>query len=186
MGAADLRPPARASIDNAEDVRVGPYRLLRPLGKGGIGHVFAAVHEHLGRHVALKVLSDDAAEDPQLVARFLQEGRALEQLRHPGIVRVHDCGKLPDGSAYLAMDHLEGGTLEAWIRERATPAPLDTALAITWQIADAMVEVHEKGIVHRDLKPSNIILRADRWAAASAQGRRLRHRQGASSRRRPR
>ncbi len=95
------------------------------------------------------------------MARFLQEARALEHLRHPGIVRVHDCGKLEDGTAYLAMEHLQGDTLHAWMRQQDAPGSLDAALAITWQIADAMVEVHEKGIVHRDLKPANVILTPD-------------------------
>jgi eukaryotic-like serine/threonine-protein kinase len=140
---------------------LGPYRLLRPIGKGGIGQVFAAVHEHLGRPVALKVLWPDSAEAPQLVARFLQEGRTLEQLRHPGIVRVYDCAKLENGTAYLAMEHLQGDTLRVWMHQKSAPASLEAALAITFQIAEAMVEVHEKGIVHRDLKPENVILTPD-------------------------
>lgn len=143
---------------------VGPYRVLRPLGHGGIGHVFAAVHEHLGRHVALKLLSHDSAGDPQLVARFLQEARALEQLAHPGIVRVYDCGKLANGAAYLAMEHIEGDSLDVWMRKQSPPPSLDVSLAILRQIADAMVEVHEKGIVHRDLKPANVILTPDETA----------------------
>lgn len=141
--------------------KIGSYRLLRPIGKGGIGRVFAAVHEHLGRHVALKVLSPDSADDPQLVARFLQEGRALEQLEHPGIVRVYDCGKLEDGTVFLAMEHLQGDPLDTWMRKQGAFVSLEAALAITSQIADAMIEVHDKGIVHRDLKPANIILTPD-------------------------
>lgn len=143
---------------------VGPYRVLRTIGEGGAGRVFAAVHEHLGRRVALKVLSGDAAGDPQMVARFLQEGRALEQLGHPGIVRVYDCGKLADGTAYLAMEHVEGEPLDVWMRRRGGAAALDVALAIAGQIAGAMVEVHERGIVHRDLKPANVLLTEDETA----------------------
>lgn len=138
---------------------IGPYRLLRLIGRGGIGDVFAAVHDPMGREVALKVISQESAEDPQMMARFLQEARTLEQLRHPGIVRVYDCGKLEDGTAFLAMEHLRGETLRAWMRARSGPAPLDTALVITRQIAEAMVEVHAQGIVHRDLKPENVVLR---------------------------
>lgn len=138
--------------------RIGPYRVLRPLGRGGMGQVFAAVHDHIAREVALKVLAKESADDPRIVARFLQEGRALGQLGHPGIVRVHDCDKLEDGSAYIAMEMLPGDTLGAWMRKQNAPSPLDVALTLVRQIADAMVEVHESGIVHRDLKPDNIIL----------------------------
>lgn len=140
---------------------IGPYRVLEPIGVGGIGQVFAAIHEHLGRRVALKVLSPTSANNPEIVARFLQEGRALEQLKHRGVVRVYDCGKLEDGTAYLAMEHIEGDTLDVWARKQGAPVSLDTALAIAGQIADAMLAVHAKGIIHRDLKPSNIIISPD-------------------------
>ncbi|WP_437876878.1 nSTAND1 domain-containing NTPase [Sorangium sp. So ce513] len=141
--------------------RIGPYRLLRPIGRGGVGRVFAAVHQHMGQEVALKLLSEESAEDPRRVARFLQESRALAQLDHPGIVRVLHCDKLEDGTAYLVMEYLEGRTLRAWIQRQNGPAPLDAALGICRQIADAMVEVHARGIVHRDLKPENVLLVPD-------------------------
>ncbi|MDI3290998.1 serine/threonine-protein kinase [Polyangium sp. 15x6] len=159
-----LAPWGRTSVQLIPELpaeKIGSYRLLQRIGKGGIGHVFAAVHEHLGRRVALKVLSPDSADDPQLVARFLQEGRALEQLEHPGIVRVHDCGKLEDGTVFLAMEHLQGDPLDTWMRKQGASVSLEAALAIASQIADAMVEVHDKEIVHRDLKPANIILTPD-------------------------
>ncbi|WP_437635834.1 protein kinase domain-containing protein [Sorangium sp. So ce854] len=130
--------------------RIGPYRLLRPIGRGGVGRVFAAVHQHMGQEVALKLLSEESAGDPRRVARFLQESRALAQLHHPGIVRVLHCDKLEDGTAYLVMEYLEGSTLRAWIQRQDGPAPLDAALGICRQIADAMVEVHARGIVPLD------------------------------------
>ncbi|XXT20424.1 serine/threonine-protein kinase [Sorangium sp. So ce429] len=148
---------------------IGPYRVLRPIGAGGIGRVFAAVHQHMGQEVALKLLSLESAGDPQVVARFIQESRALAQLQHPGIVRVRHFDKLEDGTAYLAMEHLEGITLRAWIQQQKGPAPLAAALAIGRQIADAMVEVHAKDIVHRDLKPENVLLVPDEAAPLGLQ-----------------
>ncbi|WP_434045155.1 MULTISPECIES: nSTAND1 domain-containing NTPase [Sorangium] len=141
--------------------RIGPYQLLRPIGSGGAGRVFAAVHQHMGQEFALKLLSQESAGDPQRVARFVQESRALARLHHPGIVRIQHCDKLEDGTAYLVMEYLDGPTLRAWMQRQNGPAPLHAALAICRQIADAMVEVHTNGIVHRDLKPENIVLVPD-------------------------
>ncbi|XXY18474.1 serine/threonine-protein kinase [Sorangium sp. So ce216] len=148
---------------------IGPYRLLRPIARGGIGRVFAAVHQHMHQEVALKLLSLESAGDPQMVARFFQESRALSQLQHPGIVRVHNCDTREDGTPYLVMEYLEGPTLRTWIQRQNGPAPLGAALAICRHIADAMVEVHAKGIVHRDLKPENVILVQDEAAPLGLQ-----------------
>jgi serine/threonine protein kinase len=141
--------------------RIGPYRLTRRIGSGGIGQVFAAVHERMDQEVALKILSPESAADPQLVARFLQEARALAGLQHAGVVRALHCDRLPDGTAFLAMEYLDGETLRQWSKRQEGPVPLEAALFIAREIADAMVEVHGKGIVHRDLKPENIMLVAD-------------------------
>jgi serine/threonine protein kinase/tetratricopeptide (TPR) repeat protein len=139
----------------------GPYRLRQLIGSGGMGQVFAAVHERMEQEVALKLLSPAAAQDRQLVARFIQEARALAQLRHPGVVRVFNCDRLDDGTVYLAMERLEGTSLRDWMRSQVGPASLEESLAIGRQIADAMADVHSKGIVHRDLKPENIFLCPD-------------------------
>ncbi|MFP2904319.1 protein kinase domain-containing protein [Pyxidicoccus sp. 3LFB2] len=143
---------------------VGPYRLLHLLGSGGMGRVFAAVHEATGQQVALKLLSPTAAEDPQLVARFLQEARALARLQHPGVVRVFHWDRLGD-TAFLAMEHLQGLSLRAWMHRQSGSAPLQAALALCGQIAHVMVDVHAQGIVHRDLKPENVFLCPDESAA---------------------
>jgi serine/threonine protein kinase/tetratricopeptide (TPR) repeat protein len=139
---------------------VGPYRLLEPIGSGGMATVYAAIHEHMARKVAVKLLSPDAAREPQIVARFLQEARALANLDHPGIVRVLGCDRLGDGTVYLAMEYLDGISLREWLRRRE-PANLGDVLGIARQIAEAMMAVHERGIVHRDLKPENILLLDD-------------------------
>jgi len=144
---------------------LGPYRLLRLIGSGGMGQVFAAIHERMEQEVALKVLSAPAAEDPQLVGRFLQEGRALAQLQHPGVVGVLHCDRLEDGTAFLAMELLSGLSLREWMRRRLASAPLGESLAVAQQIADAMVHVHDRQIVHRDLKPENVFLCPDEAVA---------------------
>jgi len=125
-----------------------------------MGQVFAAVHEGMGQPVALKLLSSSAAEDPQLVARFLQEARALATLQHPGVVRVFHCDRSGD-TVFLAMEHLQGLSLREWMHRQSGPAPLQAALALCGQVAHVMVDVHAQGIVHRDLKPENVFLCPD-------------------------
>jgi len=137
---------------------VGPYQLRRLVGRGGMAEVFAAVREGAEREVALKLLLPEAARDPQLVARFLQEGRILQRLQHPGIVRVLDCGKLDAGTVFLEMELLQGMSLRERMRCEAGSLPQDEALRLAWRISQAMVEVHAEKIVHRDLKPENVFL----------------------------
>ncbi|AKJ02441.1 serine/threonine protein kinase [Archangium gephyra] len=143
---------------------VGPYRLLHPLGSGGMGQVFAAIHETTGQQVALKLLSPTAVAAPQLVARFLQEARVMNQLDHPGVVRVFHWDRLGD-LVFLTMELLQGLSLREWLRSQSGPAPLPSALALCRQIADTMVDVHARGIVHRDLKPENVFLCRDEAVA---------------------
>ncbi|MFT3767491.1 MAG: serine/threonine-protein kinase [Minicystis sp.] len=139
---------------------LGPYRLLQPLGQGGMAIVYAAVHERMEREVALKILSAAAAADPQLAARFVQEARALARLTHPGVVRVVTADTLPDGTTYLVMERLDGPSLRAWMDQHSGPISSAAALPIARQLAGAMVAVHAEGIVHRDLKPDNVVLTA--------------------------
>lgn len=150
-GSGVLNQPARTQL--------GPYRLLRLLGSGGMGQVFAAVHESVGNQVALKVLSPSAAEDPQRVARFLQEARALALLNHPGVVRILHCDRFED-TVCLAMEHLQGQSLRQWMQLQSNIS-LSSALAICAQVAATMVDVHAQAIVHRDLKPENLFLCPD-------------------------
>ncbi|WP_437931218.1 protein kinase [Sorangium sp. So ce291] len=140
---------------------IAPYRLLHPIGMGGMGQVFAAVHQRMDQEVALKLLAPAAAADPQSVARLIQEARALARLEHPGIVRVLNCDRLDDGRVYLAMERLDGVSMREWLKRGSGPLALDVVLALTRQITEVMVEVHAAGIVHRDLKPENIFLCPD-------------------------
>jgi predicted Ser/Thr protein kinase len=128
--------------------RLGPYEILDLLGRGGMGEVYRARDPRLGRDVAIKVSAEQFNE------RFEREARAAASLNHPGICTLHDVG--PN---YLVMEVVEGPTLAE--RIKAGPIPLEEALGIARQIADALEAAHEKGIVHRDLKPGNIKVKVD-------------------------
>ena len=135
--------------------RLGPYEVLSALGAGGMGEVYKARDTRLDRTVAIKVLPSEVAGDPDLRARFEREARAVAALDHPHICGIYDVGSV-DGTHYLVMPHLEGQTLAA--RLEKGPLPLDQALKIATEIADALDKAHRQGIIHRDLKPANIML----------------------------
>ena len=138
---------------------IGSYRVIRLLGEGGMGAVYAAEHLLLGRMAAVKVLLPEHSASSATVTRFFNEARAATAIRHLGIVEIYDFGYTPDGSAYIAMELLEGQSLAA--RMRAGISRASDALAIARQIAGALAAAHAKSIVHRDLKPDNIFLIAD-------------------------
>src|SRR6202167_5232255 len=128
--------------------RLGPYELVSPLGKGGMGEVWRARDPRLNRDVAIKVSAQ------QFTDRFEREARAIAALNHKNICTLYDVG--PN---YLVMEFVEGPTLAERIAQG--PIPLEEALGIAKQIADALEAAHEKGIVHRDLKPANIKIKPD-------------------------
>ncbi len=132
------------------------FRVLASIGAGGMGAVYLAEDERLGRRVALKLLPPELTRDGEARARFLQEARAASALDHPSICTVYESGETPDGQAYLAMAHYAGETLEARIARG--PLPVVDALEIASQVADGLAEAHAHGIVHRDIKPANVIL----------------------------
>ena len=136
-------------------VRLGPYEIVSALGAGGMGEVYKAHDTRLNRTVAIKVLPSEVAGDADSRARFEREARAIAALDHPHICGIYDVGSV-DGTHYLVMPHLEGQTLAA--RLEKGPLPLDQALKIATEIADALDKAHRQGIVHRDLKPANIML----------------------------
>src|SRR5262245_47523627 len=132
----------------APGTRLGPYEILAPIGAGGMGEVYRARDPRMGREVAIKVSAERFND------RFEREVRAVAALNHSNICQVYDVG--PN---YLVMELVEGPTLADRIQQGAVP--LDEALAIARQIADALEAAHEKGIIHRDLKPANIKLKPD-------------------------
>jgi Tol biopolymer transport system component/tRNA A-37 threonylcarbamoyl transferase component Bud32 len=135
--------------------KLGPYEIQSPLGAGGMGEVYRAHDSRLGRDVAIKVLPPKLQSDPDLKARFEREARAISSLQHAHICTLFDVGH-QDGIDYLVMEYLEGETLAA--RLLKGPLPLDQALTIAIEIADALDRAHRHGIIHRDLKPGNIML----------------------------
>jgi serine/threonine protein kinase len=135
--------------------RLGPYEIVSALGAGGMGEVYKARDTRLDRVVAIKVLPDTLAANPQFRERFDREARAISQLTHPHICTLHDVGE-EAGTAYLVMELLDGETLAARLEKGALP--LDQALTIAIQIASALDKAHRAGITHRDLKPGNIML----------------------------
>src|SRR3954468_22073888 len=138
--------------------RIGHYDVLAKLGEGGMGEVYRARDTRLGRDVAVKVLSDSFAADPERIARFEREAQILAALSHPNIATIHGL-EISGPTRVLVMELVEGESLEA--RLRRGPLPLDEALAIARQVGDALSAAHERGIVHRDLKPGNIMLTPD-------------------------
>jgi eukaryotic-like serine/threonine-protein kinase len=135
--------------------RLGPYEVLAPLGAGGMGEVYRARDTRLNRTVAIKILPESLAHDPEFRERFDREARTISQLDHPNICAVYDVGE-QDGTAFLVMQFLDGQTLAD--RLAAGALPCAEALAIAVQIAAALDRAHQAGIVHRDLKPGNVML----------------------------
>src|SRR5687767_10133405 len=144
---------------------LGHYRVLAKLGAGGMGEVYRAADTKLGRDIALKVLPSSLAHDPERLARFQQEARALAALDHPGIVTVysveHAESTAPgEGTVhFLTMQLVEGQSLDRVMPQAGFP--LERFLEIATALADALAAAHEKGIVHRDLKLANIMATAD-------------------------
>jgi eukaryotic-like serine/threonine-protein kinase len=142
----------------AAGARIGAYEIVSLLGAGGMGEVYRATDHTLARDVAIKVLPDPVAADPDRLARFRREAQVLASLNHPHIAAIYGFEQ-SDGIHALVLELVEGPTLADRIAEGAIP--IDEALPIAKQIADALEGAHEQGIIHRDLKPANIKLRTD-------------------------
>jgi serine/threonine protein kinase len=137
---------------------VGNFRILFPLGEGGMGIVYAAEHVVLGTRSAIKVLHGEAARHPEIVQRFINEARAAAHLRHRNIISVHDCGQLADGQWYIALEFLDGSPLRRFIESHAGPIDPATIVHIIAEASNALHVAHAAGIVHRDVKPDNLFL----------------------------
>jgi Tol biopolymer transport system component len=162
-----IRPPP---MPLAPGARLGLYEIVGPLGAGGMGEVYRAKDTKLGREVALKVLPELFARDPDRLARFEREAQLLASLNHPNIAAIYGIEGVgsvpptgetrpPKQALALVLELVEGPTLAERIKQG--PIPLAEALAIARQIADALEAAHEQGVVHRDLKPANVKLRTD-------------------------
>src|SRR3990172_131303 len=142
-------------MSGATEKTIGPYRLISTLGRGGMGVVYRARDLELDRDVALKVLAEPLASQPEYVQRLLREARAAAAVDHEGIVHIYRAGEA-DGAVYIAMQLVEGQTLAEVLRQQgALPWPL--ALRILREAAKALQAAHRHGLVHRDIKPDNIM-----------------------------
>jgi len=142
----------------AAGTRLGPYEITAPIGKGGMGEVYRARDTKLGREVAIKVLPDELAFDKERVARFEREAKLLASLNHPNIASIHGFEE-SDGIRALVLELVKGPTLAERIAQG--PIPIEEAIAIAKQVAEALEAGHEAGVVHRDLKPANVKVKDD-------------------------
>jgi serine/threonine protein kinase len=139
-------------------VRIGPYRVIERIGRGGSGYVLLAEQEQpIRRRVAIKIVPH-AAIDADSAARFDIERRALERTDHPNIARILDAGRTPDGLPYLVMEYVEGSPITEHCRRNR--APLRDRIRLMLDVADAVQHAHARGVIHRDLKPANILVSA--------------------------
>jgi tRNA A-37 threonylcarbamoyl transferase component Bud32 len=153
--------PASASTGDLTGRTLGAYRVLEPLGRGGMAEVYKGYHPLLDRYVAIKVLHSHFSADAQFAERFQREAATVAKLRHPNIVQVYDFG-LHEGVSYMAMEFVAGVTLKerlSALRASSQPMTIVEAVGITREVASALDHAHAHGLVHRDVKPANILLR---------------------------
>jgi serine/threonine protein kinase len=139
---------------------IGKYRILKQLGQGGMGMVYEGLREDIGVRAAIKILRPEYAQHEETAMRFFNEARAVNIIKHPAIVRIFDYGRLDSGSAYLAMEFLEGETLRSRIQRSGRLSETDS-IRLGRQIASGLAAAHAKQIVHRDLKPDNVFVVQD-------------------------
>ena len=138
--------------------RLGSYEIVSPIGAGGMGEVYLARDTTLGRDVAIKVLPSEVAETPERLARFRREAHLLASLNHPHIASIYGIEEI-DERPFLVLELVEGEDLSERLKRGVLP--VEDALDVARQVAEALEEAHEKGIVHRDLKPANIKVTPD-------------------------
>ncbi|MCA9700103.1 MAG: serine/threonine protein kinase [Myxococcales bacterium] len=154
-GEVPVEPSGRRGDRSGELVH-GRYRLLRELGRGGMGTVYLAEHTKIRRHFAIKILNDRYLERSDIADRFLQEAQAVSLIDHPNVVSVTDFGRLDDGTTFLVMEHLVGESLAA-LCKREAPLPWARVRHMMLQICQALQTAHQVEVVHRDIKPENIL-----------------------------
>jgi serine/threonine-protein kinase len=138
------------------DSLVGAYRIVKEIGRGGMATVYEAVHTVLPRRAAVKVMHGALLRQPGMATRMVQEAAILEEVRHPGVVRVFECNLLPDRRPWIAMELVDGETLADRLHYARTLPALEVATLLT-NVADVLAAVHRAGVIHRDLKPDNLL-----------------------------
>jgi len=157
---AIIRENSSPKTTDEQPRMLGRYRILEEVGRGATALVYRAYDPQLDRFLAIKVLRDRLARDEDYRDSFIHEARLAAQLTHPNIVTIFDVG-ITDGKPYIAMELLEGATLEQILKSRGK-LPIKSTLAITNQLASALVYAHKQGVVHRDIKPGNILILKDK------------------------
>jgi hypothetical protein len=152
-----LRPSGGATADLVGQVIADRYHIQKKLGEGGMGQVYLAEHVKMGRRCAIKIMSPAMMKDPDAISRFNREAANASRIGHPNVCAIYDFGETPEGLIYLAMEFIEGRSLNGILDELIT-LPLARAASIITQCADALQVAHDLGIVHRDLKPDNIMV----------------------------
>ena len=173
-----------SSDNRVGEVLASKYRLEELLGSGGMGHVYRAVNEHIGRAVAIKVLRAEHAQNSQVVERFLREARAANLVRHPNVVDVLDIGK-EDGGAPFIVQESSSTARTSRTSSRAAGESFPSRRSVRdllLPVIDAVAEAHAHGVVHRDIKPENVFLAKSKAARAPAPTPRLRHRRASTRR----
>src|SRR5262249_43584966 len=161
LAAERLADSAMSAEQIQPNAKYGNYRILAQLGAGGMGEVYLALDETLGRHAALKFLPQLFMQDESQLARFEREARAASALNHPNILTVYEIGSA-HGRAFIATEYVEGKTLRARVAEQNLSH--EEILRIVEQIGEALNAAHAAGLIHRDIKPENIMLRPDGYA----------------------
>ena len=156
VGAREAMAPTEPLEDPLTGRQLGPYRVLRRIGGGGMGEIYLARDTRLERNVALKLLPAEWTRDAAANERFSHEARAASALDHPNICTIHDIGETPEGQLYLVMAYYDGETLERKLRHGALE--IAAAVELTIQAASGLQRAHEAGIVHRDVKPANLMV----------------------------
>ena len=152
---ADYRPPSATG-----PARYGPYRVVRELGRGGMGVVYEVADESLGRRAALKVLHPDLAANDEARRRFLREGRLSADLNSDHVATVYQVGEA-EGVPFLAMEFIDGPTLDAWLKLGPGSVTTDEVLWVARDLLTGLAAAHKKGRVHRDIKPANAMIERD-------------------------
>ena len=146
-----------SNIPDLSGRTIGEYEIVARVGVGGMGEVYEGRHPLIGKRVAVKVLLPSLSNEQELVERFLAEARAVNEIRHRGIVDIFSFGQLPEGSRYFVMEFLEGEAFDRIIKRRS-PLPMGETLGWADEMLDALEAAHSAGIIHRDIKPSNLFL----------------------------